>query len=62
MDINYYLQREQIERVRADRAASPDARDAHERMAESYREQVEGYRRGLLQATGAQPDPRPPAL
>jgi len=36
MDINYILQREQIERVRAERAASAAARDAHVSMADAY--------------------------
>lgn len=44
MDINYYLHREQIERIRADRAASETARLAHRRMAELYRARIRAYR------------------
>jgi len=44
MDINYYLRREQIERMRAERAASDEARSAHRRMAELYRARVQAYR------------------
>ena len=44
MDINYILQREQIERVRAERAASAAARDAHVSMAEAYLALVTGHR------------------
>ena len=44
MDINYILQREQIERVRAQRAASAAAREAHVSMADAYLALVVGHR------------------
>ena len=43
MDVNYYLHREQIERIRAERATSDEARAAHRRMAELYRARVDAY-------------------
>ena len=56
MDINYLLQREQIERVRAERAASVAAKAAHREMADRYRDLVDGRRRSLLEAAGCNPD------
>ena len=44
MDINYLLKREQIERVRADRAGCDRSRAAHSEMADGYRLLVDGYR------------------
>ena len=44
MDLNYILQREQIERVRADLAGSGPASKAHRGLAELYREQIDRYR------------------
>lgn len=46
MDVNYYLHREQVERMRADRAASDEARAIHREMAALYRARVEAYRGG----------------
>jgi hypothetical protein len=59
MDINYLLQREQIERVRAERTTSAAARAAHQEMADRYRDMVEGQRRSLLEAAGVSPDSLP---
>lgn len=44
MDINYYLAREQIERMRADRAASEGARAAHQGLADIYRRLLDWVR------------------
>ena len=44
MDVNYCLHREQIERIRAERAGSDEARTAHRRMADLYRARVIAYR------------------
>lgn len=44
MDLNYYLHREQVERMRADHAGHQAARRAHSSMAELYREQIDRYR------------------
>ena len=44
MDLNYYLHREQIERVRAEHADTGPAREAHRELAELYRQQIEEYR------------------
>ena len=44
MDLNYILQREQVERRRADQARSGAAADAHRGLAALYREQIEHYR------------------
>jgi hypothetical protein len=55
MDLNYLLQREQVERTRAQQAGSKPAADAHSGMAALYRQQIEQYR-----AAGHDPEaPRP---
>lgn len=55
MDLNYYLHREQVERVRATRAHGDPARAAHRGLADLYRRQIEDYR----QANVAAPAPVP---
>jgi hypothetical protein len=47
MDINYLLQREQVERVRADRATCSNSRAAHRELAERYRALIEQNRRQI---------------
>lgn len=44
MDLNYILQREQVERRRADQAKPGAAAEAHLGLAALYREQIERYR------------------
>ncbi len=44
MDLNYLLQREQVERTRARQAGSKPAADAHQGLAALYREQIDQYR------------------
>jgi hypothetical protein len=44
MDLNYILQRELVERRRADQAGPGAAADAHRGLAALYREQIESYR------------------
>ena len=44
MDLNYLLLREQIERVRADKAACDNSRAAHRELAECYRAIIEEHR------------------
>ena len=44
MDLNYYLEREQVERTRASRAGSGAAAEAHRGLADLYRQQIESYR------------------
>jgi len=64
MDLNYYLHREQIERVRAESADSRPAREAHRELAELYRQQIEEYRSGHVGEYRPQVIPRsfvPPA-
>lgn len=64
MDLNYYLHREQIERVRAESADSGPAREAHRELAELYRQQIEEYRSGHVSEYRPQVIPRsfaPPA-
>ena len=46
MDMNYYLQREQVERVRAQQAGNGAAGDAHRALADLYRQKIENYRSG----------------
>ncbi len=53
MDLNYFLQREQVERVRAENAGPGAAAKAHRGMADLYREQIDRYR------AANQPAPRP---
>ena len=59
MDINYLLEREQIERVRAGRADCARSRAAHSDMADGYRRLIETYRRGGAAAFGPSPVLRP---
>jgi len=61
MDVNYFLHREQVERMRADRAANDNARAAHAGLAEGYRALVDGHRRDVLAAAGPPPGPPAPA-
>jgi hypothetical protein len=44
MDLNYILQREQVERRRADQADSGAAAAAHRGLAALYRKQLDQYR------------------
>lgn len=44
MDLNYYLQREQVERLRAEQAGPGAAGEAHRNLAALYREQIDRYR------------------
>lgn len=44
MDVNYYLHREQVERMRAMRASSAEARAIHSEMADLYRARIVAYR------------------
>ena len=60
MDVNYLLYREQIERERAERAADPQAREAHRGLADGYRDQVDGHRQAALDAAGRGSKLRPP--
>lgn len=62
MDINYFLEREQVERVRADRAANPAARTAHAELAERYRGEIDLYRRRLRAEAGLGAELGPPRL
>jgi hypothetical protein len=55
MDINYLLEREQVERVRADRAACVSARIVHCQLADGYRALLDDHRRERP-ATGSAPD------
>lgn len=41
MDLNYLFHRQQVERSRAEGAASESARRAHEELARRYEEQIE---------------------
>lgn len=45
MDLPYYRQREQAERLAASLARDPEARAAHVALAESYRRVIESYQR-----------------
>ena len=44
MDLNYFLQRELVERTRAEQAGSGAAAEAHRGLAALYRKQIELYR------------------
>jgi hypothetical protein len=54
MDLNYYLQREQVERVRAELAGPGAAGDAHRNMADLYRQRISDYL-GASEAQAARP-------
>lgn len=41
MDLNYLLRRQQVERSRAEAAASEAARKAHEELARKYEQEIE---------------------
>ena len=62
MDINDLLHREQIERMRADRAGCGEARAVHLELAGGYRNVIDGYRRRVFAAAGLSAVPPPPAL
>lgn len=47
MDINYLLEREQVERVRAARAACAPSRAAHSELAARYRALIDQKRREI---------------
>lgn len=47
MDLNYLLSRHQISLVRADAAASPEARYAHRNLAKGYAERIRELQEGL---------------
>ena len=44
MDVNYYLHREQVERMRASTASTIEAEEAHRRLADLYRARLSAYR------------------
>jgi len=44
MDVNYYLHREQVERMRADAAVTTEAGEVHRRLADLYRARLSAYR------------------
>ena len=48
MDIDHLLEREQIERMRADGADCARSRAAHEALANGYRRRLEHHRRRVL--------------
>ena len=59
MDINYYLAREQVEQVMARVAMTPQARDAHSRLAANYRDLISHHRAAAIRpAQTAMPRPR----
>lgn len=49
MDVNYYLLREQVERVRAEAAACECSRAAHRQLANRYRTCIDEHRRAAAQ-------------
>ena len=55
MDLNYYLQREQVERMRADQAAHRAAAEAHRGLADLYRQHIDSYRETSGSAAGPSP-------
>ena len=48
MDINYLLLRQQVERSRAEAAASEEARRAHHLLANEYERLIEDFTRGKI--------------
>ena len=47
-DLNYLFQRQQQERIRADEAASDEAREAHLQLAGFYEERISGLTDGRI--------------
>ena len=62
MDINYLLQREQVERMLADRAASHNARAVHAELAQGYRALIDRHRRDVIAAAVSGTSAASPAL
>jgi hypothetical protein len=46
MDLNYLFHRQQVEKSRAESAASEEAKQAHEELAREYERQIEALSRG----------------
>ena len=55
MDLNHLLEREQIERMRADRATCDRSRAVHDSLAAGYRRKLEDLRRQLLGESAFRP-------
>jgi hypothetical protein len=56
MNLNQLIHREGVERLRAVHAACDPSREAHLRLAELYRDRIDGRRRGSLRdAAGLAP-------
>lgn len=53
MDLNYFLHRQQIERSRAQSAASDQARSAHAQLAALYEQAIEDITMGKLRFMAA---------
>jgi len=53
MDLNYLLQRQQIERIRAQNAACGEARRAHAELASLYERAIEERTMGRLRFVNA---------
>ncbi|MGK6356221.1 hypothetical protein ACMGDH_13475 [Sphingomonas sp. DT-207] len=47
MDLNYLLSRQQISLMRADAAASPEARVAHRSLAQCYADRIRTVQAGI---------------
>lgn len=58
MDINYYLAREQVEQVMARVAMTPQARDAHRRLAANYHTLIADHRASSIRLAQAMPGQR----
>ena len=55
MDLNYLYHRQQVERMRAAAAATPQARRAHQDLVEDYGDRIERLRADRPEAVRARP-------
>ena len=58
MDLNYLFHRQQVERTRADAAASDAARKIHEELAAQYEQQIVALSDGKVSFLGGIPETR----
>ena len=58
MDINYLFQRQQVERSRANAAASDAVRRIHEQLAGEYERQIEQFTEGRILFVAGRSGPR----
>lgn len=61
MDLNYVFHRQQVERSKAQAAASAEARRTHLELARRYEAEIERASHGLIRFRGEVPPAGPPS-